>query len=120
MNDQSIEQEIQVKGMTAPRITPDDIERTISCEHTFTVGNALRALGHPTDDAFDLLTICALKLVNGFTVTGESACASPENFDAEIGAKIARENAVNKIWPLEGYKLKSQLFQMTQPPQSPE
>lgn len=46
---------------------------------------------------------------NGFTVTGESACASPENFDAEIGRKIARQNAVNKIWMLEGYLLKQKL-----------
>ncbi|WP_249451677.1 Gp49 family protein, partial [Escherichia coli] len=44
-----------------------------------------------------------------FTVTGESACASPENFDAEIGRKIARQNAVNKIWMLEGYLLKQKL-----------
>jgi hypothetical protein len=53
----------------------------------------------------DLLTFCVLVLRNGFTVTGESACASPENFDAEIGRKIARQNAVQKIWPLMGYEL---------------
>ena len=57
----------------------------------------------------DLLTFCVLVLQNGFTVTGESACASPENFDAEIGRKIARDNAVQKIWPLMGYALKQQL-----------
>lgn len=116
MNDQAIEQEIQAKGLTAPRVTPDRIEAVISCEHTFTVGAALRALGHPTNDAFDLLTICALKLINGFTVTGESACASPENFDAEVGEKIARENARQKIWALEGYLLKSQLAEQNPAP----
>ena len=52
----------------------------------------------------DLLTFCVLMLRNGFMVTGESACASPENFDAEIGRKIARENAINKVWPLMGYE----------------
>lgn len=57
----------------------------------------------------DLLTICTLVLRNGFTVTGESACASPENFDAEIGRKIARTNAVQKIWALEGYLLKQRM-----------
>ena len=57
----------------------------------------------------DLLTFCVLVLKNGFTVTGESACSSPENFDQEIGRKIARENAVNKIWMLEGYLLKKKL-----------
>lgn len=56
-----------------------------------------------------LLTICVLVLRNGFTVTGESACASPENFDAEIGRKIARKNAVEKIWPLMGYELRSKI-----------
>jgi len=49
-------------------------------------------------------------LQNGFTVTGESACASPENFDAEIGRKIARENARNKLCMLVGYLLKNRLF----------
>ena len=56
-----------------------------------------------------LLTFCVLVLRNGFTVTGESACASPDNFDAEIGRKLARENAVNKVWPLMGYELRSKL-----------
>ena len=55
--------------------------------------------------------MCCLTLVNGFTVTGESACASPENFNAEIGKKIAFEQARNKIWVLEGYLLKQKLFE---------
>ena len=38
-----------------------------------------------------------------------SACASPENFDAELGRKIARDNARNKIRALEGYLLKQRL-----------
>ena len=61
------------------------------------------------NDPLHLLTFCVLALKNGFTVTGESACASPENFDAEVGRKIARQNAVQKIWPLMGYELRSQL-----------
>jgi hypothetical protein len=60
--------------------------------------------------ALGLLTFCVLVLRNGFTVTGESACASPENFDAVIGRKIARENALNKVWPLMGYALKQSLY----------
>jgi hypothetical protein len=60
--------------------------------------------------ALQLLTFCVLVLKNGFTVTGDSACASPENFDAEIGRKIARANAVQKIWPLMGYALKQRLY----------
>lgn len=224
MNDQDIEQEIQDKGLTAPRVTPEDIEANIDCEYYFTAADATcgvtnaqiakvahevnraycQALGdesqtawedapqwqqdsamlgvklhvdhpdagphasheswmnqkvsegwvygpekrvdlkqHPCLVPFDelpreqqakdylfrgvvhsvgsvfagspqheslrLLTFCALVLRNGFIVTGESACASPENFDAEIGRKIARQKAVEKIWPLMGYELRSKL-----------
>ena len=116
MIDQAIEQEIQAKGKTAARITPADIEANIASEHYFTaedgVGRASRghtSVGGKNPCALSLLTFCVLVLKNGFTVTGESACASPENFDAEIGRKIARQNAVQKIWPLMGYALKSQL-----------
>lgn len=105
-DDAGIEQEIVAKGLTAPRVTPADIEANIAGEHYFTAGEAT---GKTEDVALKLLTFCVLILRNGFTVTGESACASPENFDAEIGRKIARANAVQKIWPLMGYALKEQL-----------
>lgn len=112
MTDNDIEKEIQDKGLTAPRITPDDIEANILYDVYFTAadgvcGAAMQAL--PTSDALNLLTFCVLVLRNGFTVTGESACASPENFNADIGRKIARQNAVAKIWPLMGYELRSKL-----------
>jgi hypothetical protein len=114
MNDQTIEQEIIAKGKTAPRITPDSIEANIASEHYFTASQALvgETRGpewQATPKELDLLTFCVLVLRNGFTVTGESACASPENFDAEIGRKVARANAVQKIWPLMGYELKTKL-----------
>lgn len=164
MNDQSVEQEIQAKGLTAPRITPADIETNIATEHYFTAAEGIapsvskmvdrflgwklpqdfypdagisfkapehpygwpvgtnlfhagqakemfeHAIGKPqVPQSLGLLTFCVLVLKNGFTVTGESACASPENFDAEIGRKIARQNAVQKIWPLMGYELRTKL-----------
>jgi len=56
------------------------------------------------------LTVCCLVLDNGFTVTGESACADPANFDEAIGQKYARENALNKVWVLEGYLLREKLY----------
>ena len=56
------------------------------------------------------LTVCVLTLLNGFTVTGESACADPAMFNEEIGQKIARENAERKIWPLMGYTLKEEMM----------
>lgn len=96
MSEQDIENEIQEKGLNAPRLTPEKIDAVIVDEdyHVFDKTS---------------LTVCCLTLKNGFTVTGESACASPENFNAEIGRKIARENARNKIWPLEGYLLKERI-----------
>lgn len=146
MTNQTIEQEIQAKGLTAPRITPDDIEANISQEIYFTAADAVRFAYLTADldgQARDqqrgiiaglatrsysgacldidantdvplpakLLTFCVLVLRNGFTVTGESACASPENFDAELGRKIARQNAISKVWPLMGYELRSKLAQ---------
>lgn len=113
--DQAIEQEIQTKGLIAPRVTPQRIEEVIASEHYFTADqgavhtSAVNSVEVIPTYALGLLTFCVLVLKNGFTVTGESACASPANFDAELGRKIARTNAVNKIWPLEGYLLKQQL-----------
>ena len=119
MTDQTIEQEIQAKGKTAPRITPADIEANIASEHYFTAADGVigakkcvfKFHGKQSRAAltFELLTFCVLTLRNGFTVTGESACASPENFDAELGRKIARKNAIDKVWPLMGYALKERL-----------
>ena len=115
-NDQTIEAQIQAKGKTAPRVTPADIEANIASEHYFTaedgVGRANKGQtsnGGKNPVCLSLLTFCVLVLRNGFTVTGESACASPENFDAEIGRAIARQNAVAKVWPLMGYELRSKL-----------
>lgn len=124
MNDNQIEKEIQDKGLTAPRVTPADLESNIESEHFFTAldgavlaywgdsdpENPKSEEGAPNGNvALGLLTFCVLVLKNGFTVTGESACASPENFDAELGRKIARQNAINKVWPLMGYELKCRL-----------
>ncbi len=114
-DDSGIEQEILQKGLTAPRVTPKDIEDNILDEHYFTAADGVRGRTPPGLRAFippenlGLLTFCVITLKNGFTVTGESACASPENFDAEIGRKIARENAKQKIWPLMGYELRTKL-----------
>jgi len=123
--DTEIENEIQAKGLTAPRVTPGDIEANIVAEFYFTAhegieGAAAKNGGYQAphcirhdDNVAEtharLLTFCVLVLRNGFTVTGESACASPENFDAELGRKIARQNAKDKIWPLMGYELRTYL-----------
>jgi len=105
----SIEKEIKAKGLTAPRVTPQMIENSIAEEYTFTAAAALKGTPGETSQSCKLLTICVLVLKNGFSVTGDSACASPENFDAELGARIARGHAKDKIWALEGYLLKQTL-----------
>jgi hypothetical protein len=124
--DQSTEQAIKAAGADkAPRVTPADIEANIVSEHYFTAAEGAYGLGcnkhwfngeegpwgeeGRKQGPLDLLTFCVLVLRNGFTVTGESACASPENFNTEIGRRIARENAIAKIWPLMGYALRNQL-----------
>ena len=112
-----IEQEIQAKGKTAARVTPADIEASIASEHYFTASDGVYGAGNGVakerPGALSLLTFCVLVLQNGFTVTGESACASRENFDPEIGKKVARENAKQKLWPLLGYELKTKIFHLS-------
>ena len=91
-----LEKELVEKGLTAARITPEDIEGLINTAQFYVFPNTLH-------------TVCCLTLKNGFTVIGESACVHPDNFDVEIGRKIAMENAKNKIWMLEGYLLANKL-----------
>ena len=124
-DDSAIEQELKAKGLTAARVTPEAVEGFIAGEFFFTALQGARCAGLdwlsdgapvgqqpssiPLAPELGLLTFCVLVLKNGFTVTGESACASPENFNTEVGRKIARANAVNKIWPLLGFQLRTQL-----------
>lgn len=124
-NDSNTEAMIQAAGKTAPRITPTGIKAVIASEHYFTAAEGrdgainnenYAGRERPAENDSDLaplalLTFCVLVLKNGFTVTGKSACASPENFDANIGRKVAFDDAFNQIWPLEGYLLKQQLHQ---------
>ena len=98
MNDQEVEKEIQDKGLTAPRITPEQVDKAIIDEDYYVFPGTT-------------VTISLLKLENGFTVTGESACASPANFDEKLGRKIARAQARDKIWALMGYALRQKLHE---------
>jgi len=114
----TLEQEIQTKGLTAPRVTPAMIEAAIESEHYVTGDRAfppdpvlINGVWHDSERTkpLKLLTLCVLILRNGFTVVGTSAPASAENFDAELGRKIARSKAVEQLWPLLGYCLREQL-----------
>lgn len=123
MTTDPIESEILAKGLTAPRVTPADVEESLDFEWYFTGSDGVKGATNGDMDHSPellLLTFCVLVLRNGFTVTGESACASPENFDAVLGRKIARANAVSKCWPLLGYQLKERLYQLAHSPSAPE
>ena len=116
--DTEIENEIQAKGLTASRITHREIEANIVAEYYFTAKDGIVGCegAPPSHSQLGLLTFCVLVLQNGFTVVGKSACASPENFDAELGRKIARQDAVDDIWTLMGYELRSKIVATTQKP----
>lgn len=92
----TVEAAIKAKAAAGERVTPQRIEEVIAGADFYVFPGTT-------------LTVCALTLKNGFTVVGESACASPENFDAEIGKRIAREDAKQKIWMLEGYALRERM-----------
>lgn len=109
---------------TAPRLTPDTLQAQIASEHYFTAddgcyGTIMRMTSshdklynpviHTNKNPLPLLTLCVLVLNNGFTVVGKSACASPENFNADIGRRLAREDAIRQMWPLLGYELRTKL-----------
>ena len=96
LNEKDLEQEIQDKGLNAPRLTPQMIDDTILYEEYFRVTNTT-------------CTICSLILRNGYVVVGKSAAVSIANFDEEIGRKVARDDAREQIWALEGYLLKQKL-----------
>lgn len=115
------EQELAVRAV-APRVSELDIEAEITSEYCFTakqgvlgaiVADGVAATVYEQANAVPqplrLLTICVLVLRNGFTVTGTSACASPANFDAAIGQRVARADAVRQLWPLLGYALRDKL-----------
>ncbi|WP_061386627.1 Gp49 family protein, partial [Salmonella enterica] len=106
MTDIEIEKEIQAKGKSAPRLTPDHIESVIVSEHYFTAGdgyagaaalNAQEGELIVPPEPLDLLTICVLILRNGFTVTVETACVSPTNFDAELARQATRQKSIDKV-----------------------
>jgi hypothetical protein len=97
MHDEAkIEADIQARGLTAPRLTPDKIDEKIKDIDFYVFPGTT-------------VTVCAITLKNGFVVIGHSAAASPENFDEYVGRQVAHANARQKIWPLEGYLLRERL-----------
>ena len=96
ISEKELELEIQDKGLNAPRLTPELIDSKIKEKSFYKLT--------------ERLTVCVVTLKNGFELIGESSCVSADNYNKEIGEKISFENARNKIWELEGYLLKENLF----------
>lgn len=103
----------------APRVRLADIEGAIAQRHDFTAAEAVQAMRIsmgfgddpvlPANSPLDLLSICILVMRNGFTVIGKSAPASPANFNADLGKKLAYEDAIRQLWPLMGFALRDKL-----------
>ena len=105
------------EGRTAPRVSLDDIRANIASRMIVNGNDVALIADAPEHPSLGLLTICILVLSNGFTIIGKSAPASPENFDAELGAKLAEEDAVRQCWPLMGYALRQKLHEAMSEPE---
>ena len=93
----------------APRVSLDDIKAAIRSEYHFTGAQAIAQLQAPIDCALEVLSVCLVVMNNGFVIVGKSAPASAENFNADLGAKLAYEDCIRQLWPLMGYALRDRL-----------
>lgn len=98
MSNEQIERDIEAQGLPAPRVTLAHVESVIVGE-TFTVLPSGKVM------------VCEITLANGFTVRGEAASVSRENFNEVIGRKVSRERAVQQVWMVEGYLLQQRLWE---------
>jgi hypothetical protein len=88
------------------KLTREDIEASVASKYFHRVPNTT-------------VTICVLTLKNGFNTVGTSACVDPAEFNAEIGTQVAFEDALNKIWNLEGYLMKQRMYDENAPQTQP-
>lgn len=102
------DQESEAVRKNAPRVTLAQMEGRIKQKVVRTADNIFD-VPSSAPEPFRLLTVCILVLDNGFTIVGKSAPASPENFDKDYGEKLAYEDAIRQLWPLEGYLLREKL-----------
>lgn len=56
-------------------------------------------------------TLCFMHLDCGFLIIGKSACVDPTKYNQALGEKYAYEDAINKMWELEGYLLANEMYQ---------
>ncbi len=91
------------------RVKLADIEANIAAEY-YTSGSRLVGDDIPTSVDLSIMTICTLVTNNGFIVLGKSAPADSQNFNADLGRKFAREDAIRQLWPLMAYALKERIY----------
>lgn len=92
-----LEQRIAAKP--GPKVTKEQIEARIKSVEYHRIGVTC--------------TICNITLDNGYSVRGESACVSPENYDEKIGQELAYKKAFdNWLWPLFGFMLAEDLYRL--------
>lgn len=128
MDRQALESLLQDQAK-APRVTLPDVEANISSINYFTARQGVEGTykGGIEEDAeiqdgqaLGLLTFCVIVAKNGYTFIGSSAVASPENFNREIGQKLAYERAFNEMWAPMGYHLKQTMYEANQPKKETE
>lgn len=109
MNSLEVTDKAAADVAVAPRVTLQDINDNIASEYTFTAASAIKGCPGEDDADMKVLTICLIRTKSGFIVIGKSAPAAVENFNAELGAKFAREDAIRQLWPIMGYALREKL-----------
>ena len=105
MNDMQDGDDLATSVAITPRVTRADFEAKVVGEYYFTASQAVAAIGAPAMAALDALTICIFVMRNGSTIIGKSAPANPANFNAELGRKFARQDALRQVWPMDGYAI---------------
>lgn len=111
----------------APRVSLSDIEAAIKHRFDFNLANAINVTNGSDISAFKdfadvvqvlkqlaLMSMCVLVMKNGFIVIGKSAPASAENFNPELGRKLAYEDAIRQLWPMMGFALRDTLHNKNQ------
>lgn len=97
------------------KMTPADLEKFVAHEYFFTASQGVRAAGYlPLDDlpgSLCCMTFCVIVMTNGYILTGQSACADPADFNADLGQKLARQDAIKQMWPLVGFVRRDQLHE---------
>jgi Phage protein (N4 Gp49/phage Sf6 gene 66) family len=91
----------------APRVSLASMEAKIAHKYEFTADKIVDETDYPP--VLRILSVCVLVMRNGFTVIGKAAPASADNFNRDLGKKLAYEDAIRQLWPLEGYALREKL-----------